>query len=38
MKEQVQEISVCDLHGFKNHPFQVKDDDPLNQPRKTRSG
>lgn len=27
MKEQVQEISVRDLHSFKNHPFQVKDDE-----------
>ena len=29
MKEQVQEISVCDLHSFRNHPFQVKDDESL---------
>lgn len=29
MKEQVQEISVRDLHSFKNHPFQVKDDESL---------
>ena len=29
MREQVQEISVRDLHSFKNHPFQVKDDDSL---------
>lgn len=29
MNEQVQEISVRDLHGFKNHPFQVKDDESL---------
>lgn len=29
MKEQVQEISVRDLHGFRNHPFQVKDDESL---------
>ena len=29
MREQVQEISVRDLHNFKNHPFQVKDDDSL---------
>lgn len=29
MKEQVQEISVCNLHSFKNHPFQVKDDESL---------
>lgn len=27
MKEQVQEISVRDLHSFKNHPFQMKDDE-----------
>lgn len=29
MNEQVQEINVHDLHGFKNHPFQVKDDESL---------
>ena len=29
MREQVQEISVRDLHNFKNHPFQVKDDESL---------
>ena len=29
MNAQVQEISVRDLHSFKNHPFQVKDDDSL---------
>lgn len=29
MNEQVQEISVRDLHSFKNHPFQVKDDEAL---------
>lgn len=29
MNEQVQEISVRGLHSFKNHPFQVKDDDSL---------
>ena len=29
MKEQVQEISVRNLHSFKNHPFQVKDDESL---------
>ena len=29
MREQVQEISVRDLHSFKNHPFQVKDDESL---------
>ena len=29
MKEQVQEISVRDMHSFRNHPFQVKDDESL---------
>ena len=29
MKEQVQEISVRDLHSFEKHPFQVKDDESL---------
>lgn len=29
MKEQVQEISVRDLHSFRQHPFQVKDDESL---------
>ncbi len=29
MREQVQEISVRDLHSFKDHPFQVKDDESL---------
>lgn len=29
MKEQVQEISVRNLHSFRNHPFQVKDDESL---------
>lgn len=29
MREQVQEISVRDLHSFKKHPFQVKDDESL---------
>ena len=29
MKEQVQEISVHGLHSFRNHPFQVKDDESL---------
>lgn len=29
MKEQVQEVSVRDLHSFRNHPFQVKDDESL---------
>ena len=29
MKEHVQEFSVRDLHSFRNHPFQVKDDESL---------
>ena len=29
MNEQVQEINVRHLHSFKNHPFQVKDDESL---------
>lgn len=29
MREQVQEISVQELHSFRNHPFQVKDDESL---------
>ena len=29
MKKQVQEINVRDLHSFRNHPFQVKDDESL---------
>ena len=29
MNEQVQEVSVRDLHSFRNHPFQVKDDESL---------
>ncbi len=29
MREQVQEISVGELHGFQNHPFQVKDDESM---------
>ena len=29
MKEQVQEIRISDLHPFRNHPFQVKDDDAM---------
>ena len=27
MKEQVQEISVRDLNSFRQHPFQMKDDE-----------
>ena len=29
MREQVQELSVRDLHSFRQHPFQVKDDESL---------
>ena len=29
MKEQVQEIRISNLHPFRNHPFQVKDDDAM---------
>lgn len=29
MREQVQEIAVTELHGFKDHPFQVKDDEAM---------
>lgn len=29
MREQVQEIAVTKLHGFKDHPFQVKDDEAM---------
>ena len=29
MKEQVLEISVRDLHSFRQHPFQVKDEESL---------
>ena len=29
MSEQVREIAVAALHGFKDHPFQVKDDDSM---------
>ena len=29
MTEQVQEIAVTELHSFKEHPFQVKDDEHL---------
>lgn len=29
MRDQVQEISVGELHGFQNHPFQVKDDETM---------
>ena len=31
MSEQVQEIAVAELHGFKEHPFQVKDDESLQE-------
>ena len=29
MSEQVREIPVSELHSFKNHPFQVKDDESM---------
>ena len=29
MSEQVREIPVDELHSFKNHPFQVKDDESM---------
>lgn len=29
MSEQVREIAVAALHGFRDHPFQVKDDDSM---------
>lgn len=29
MRDQVQEISVGELHSFSNHPFQVKDDESM---------
>lgn len=29
MRDQIQEISVGELHGFQNHPFQVKDDESM---------
>jgi len=29
MMEQVQEIRLTELHSFKGHPFQVKDDDSM---------
>lgn len=29
MKEQVLQISMDKLRGFRNHPFQVKDDKSL---------
>ncbi len=31
MSEQVREIAVAELHGFKNHPFQVKDDEAFQE-------
>ena len=31
MSEQVQEIAVTELHGFKDHPFQVKDDESFQE-------
>lgn len=29
MKEQVQELPITALHPFRNHPFQVRDDESL---------
>ncbi|MDO4810433.1 MAG: hypothetical protein Q3985_00685 [Eubacteriales bacterium] len=29
MRGQVQEIALTELHGFRNHPFQVKDNETL---------
>ena len=31
MSEQVREIAVAELHGFKDHPFQVKDDESMKE-------
>ena len=31
MSEQVQKIAVTELHGFKDHPFQVKDDEAFQE-------
>lgn len=31
MSEQIQEIAVTALHGFKDHPFQVKDDESFQE-------
>ena len=31
MSEQVREIAVTALHGFKDHPFQVKDDESFQE-------
>ncbi len=28
-RERVQEISLSELHPFKNHPFKVKDDEAM---------
>lgn len=30
MKEQLLELRLEELHGFRNHPFQVKDDEAMN--------
>ena len=27
--EQIQQISISDLHPFKNHPFKVLDDEAM---------
>ena len=31
MSEQVQEITLTELHGFKDHPFRVKDDESFQE-------
>ena len=31
MSEQIQKIAVADLHGFKDHPFKVKDDESFQE-------
>ena len=31
MSEQVKEIAIAELHGFRDHPFQVKDDESFQE-------
>lgn len=31
MSEQIQEIAIAELHAFKDHPFQVKDDESFQE-------
>ena len=31
MREKVMDIPIGDLHPFKNHPFQVKDNEELHE-------